>query len=195
MSRRAWGQGCATTVGMSGGGFGVELGGGVVWEIPRLGLSLDLAGRTLLAHEAHGRRERGFSAVFGYDARPESTHGLSLMLRQETGMRPGGGLDALFASGWLHELDGPDGGIGAERSGRWMAEAEYGVPIFGGGFTAGPTVEFDLSGGVHDYSFRLACRPDGGSLGFLSRPQGDPPAGRCRGTVAWDRSSSSGARW
>ena len=162
--------------GDAGSGVGVELGGGVTWEVPRLGLSLDLAGRTLLAHEADGRRERGLSATVGYDARPGSERGLSLTLRQETGGRAEGGLDALFAPEPL------DGGLGAaEVPSRWTAEAAYGLPVFGGRLTASPTVGVGLSGPAHDYSlgWRLApaANPSGFSVGIkATRQQSDDTA-------------------
>ena len=136
-----------------GSGLGVELGGGVTWAVPRLGLSLDVAGRTLLVHESAGRRERDFSVTVDYDARPGSARGLSLSVRRETGGRSEGGLDALFASERL------DGGLGAaEIPSRWAAEAAYGLPVFGGRFTASPTVGVDLSGGAREDSlgWRLA---------------------------------------
>ena len=40
-------------------GFGVELGGGVAWTDPALGLTLDLSGRTLVAHEDGDLKDRG----------------------------------------------------------------------------------------------------------------------------------------
>ena len=162
--------------GDAGSGVGVELGGGVTWEVPRLGLSLDLAGRTLLAHESDGRRERGLSATVGYDARPGSERGLSLTLRQETGGRAEGGLDALLAPEPL------DGGLGAaEVPSRWTAEAAYGLPVFGGRLTASPTVGVGLSGPAHDYSlgWRLApaASPSGFSVGVkATRRQSDDTA-------------------
>ncbi len=98
-------------------GFGVELGGGVVWTDPRFGLSLDIAARTLLTHESDGRTDRGLSASIELDPAPDTERGLSLTLRQELGGSARGGLDALFA----HE---PLGGHGAARgTGRWTAEA------------------------------------------------------------------------
>ena len=135
-----------------GRGFGVELGGGVAWAVPRLGLSLDVAGRTLLAHESGGRRERGYSATVGYDARPGSEQGLSLSVRRKTGGRSEGGLDALFASEPLDERT-----VG-EAEGGWSAEAAYGLPVFGGRFTASPTVGVGIVGESRDYSlgWRLA---------------------------------------
>ena len=135
-----------------GSGLGVELGGGVTWTVPRLGLSLDVAGRTLFVHESEGRREHDISVTVDYDARPGSARGLSLSVRQETGGQSEGGLDALFASGPLDER------TAGEAEGGWSAEAAYGVPVFGGRFTASPTVGVGFVGESRDYSlgWRLA---------------------------------------
>ena len=155
-----------------GSGLGVELGGGVTWTVPRLGLSLDVAGRTLFVHESEGRREHDISVTVDYDARPGSAHGLSLSVRQETGGQSEGGLDALFASGPLDER------TAGEAEGGWSAEAAYGVPVFGGRFTASPTVGVGFIGTSRDYSlgWRLApvANPSAVSLGVkATRRQSD----------------------
>ena len=66
-------------------GFGMELGGGVVWSSPGAGLSLDLDARTLLFHEADGLKDWGFSAGLVFDPQPESERGLSVTLGQDWG--------------------------------------------------------------------------------------------------------------
>ena len=66
-------------------GFGMELGGGIVWSSPGLGLSLDLDGRTLLFHEADGLKDWGFSAGLTFDPNPDSKRGLSVTLGQDWG--------------------------------------------------------------------------------------------------------------
>ncbi len=148
--------------GDAGRGLGVELGGGVAWEAPRLGLSLDLSGRTLLAHRSDGRRERGFSAALGYDADPGSGRGLSLGLRRETGGRSGDGLDALFAAEPLH------GRAAGEAADRWSAQAAYGLPAFGGRLTAGPALGLGFARGSRDYSlgWRLVLEAGAAGLSF-----------------------------
>ncbi len=146
--------------GDAGRGLGVELGGGVAWEAPRLGLSLDLSGRTLLAHRSDGRRERGFSAALGYDADPGSGRGLSLGLRRETGGRSGDGLDALFAAEPLH------GRAAGEAADRWSAEAAYGLPAFGGRLTAGPALGLGFARGSRDYSLGWRLVPEAGAAGL-----------------------------
>ena len=120
-------------------GFGVELGGGLAWAVPRLGLALDLEGRTLLAHEADGFKDRGFAAGFAFDPTPASPRGPSLTFRQTWGSQASGGLDALFASDPLTRRTG----IPASR--RWTAEAAYGFPVFGGRFTGSPQLGLGVS--------------------------------------------------
>ena len=127
-------------------GFGIELGGGIAWVDPALGLTLDVSGRTLLAHEDGDLEDRGYAASLGFDPRPASERGPSLSLRQELGARATGGLDALFQSAPL------DDRTDSEATGRWSLEAAYGVPAFGGRYTGSPHVGLGLSAAARDYS-------------------------------------------
>ncbi len=54
-------------------GFGVEVGGGLAWTLPALGLTLDVSGRTLVTHEADGQESHGFSAALNFDPSGEYT--------------------------------------------------------------------------------------------------------------------------
>ena len=119
-------------------GFGIELGGGIAWSDPALGLSLDVSGRTLLSHEDDDLKDRGYAAALGFDPSPASERGPSLSLRQELGTRAGGGLDALFAPAPLEDR------TDSEAASRWSLEAAYGVPAFGGRWTASPHVGLGL---------------------------------------------------
>ena len=127
-------------------GFGVELGGGVGWTDPTLGLSLDLSGRTLLAHEDGDLKDRGYAASLAFDPAPATQRGPSLSLRQDFGGRAQGGLDALFAPEALEDR------TGSEATSRWSMEAAYGFPAFGGRFTGSPHVGLGLATGARDYS-------------------------------------------
>ena len=122
-------------------GFGVEVGGGVAWSAPGLGLTLDIAGRALLSHEDGAMRDRGFSASLAYDPRPDTARGLSLALRQDIGGRADGGLNALFASDPLRQ---GARGFGAD-AGRWTMEAGYGLAAIGDRFTGTPHVGYGAS--------------------------------------------------
>ncbi len=121
--------------------------GGIAWTDPTIGLSLDLSGRTLIAHGSDDLEDRGFAASLAVDPNPGTERGLSLTLRQDWGGSAQGGLDALFATDPL-----------ADRSGTAEAEAEYGIPAFGNRFTGSPHVGLGLATGARDYTlgWRLA---------------------------------------
>ena len=133
-------------------GLGVELGGGVAWANPSAGLSLDIEGRTLLAHGDGDLTDRGVSASIAFDPDPVTERGLSLSLRQDFGSRSAGGLDALFAP---DPLSGRSGG----GTSRWAAEAAYGLPAFGDRFTVSPHVGLGLSDAARDYTLGWRLTP------------------------------------
>ena len=134
-------------------GFGIELGGGIAWSDPVLGLSLDVSGRTLLAHGDDDLEDQGYAAALGFDPDPATERGPSLSLRQELGGSAGGGLDALFAPAPLEDR------TDSEAASRWSLEAAYGVPAFGGRWTASPHVGLGLSAGARDYSLGWRWTP------------------------------------
>ena len=143
-------------------GFGIELGGGLAWVDPALGLTLDVSGRTLIAHEDGALEDRGFAAALGFDPRPESERGPSFSLRQDFGGPASGGLDALFAPATLDER------TGAEATRRWTAEAAYGFPAFGGRYTASPHAGLGLATAARDYTLGWRWTPHGASASGLS---------------------------
>ena len=134
-------------------GFGVELGGGIAWSAPALGLILDVSGRTLLAHENDDLKDRGFSAALGFDPTPATQRGPSFALRQEFGGRVQGGLDALFTPAPLEDRSG------SKATSRWTMEAAYGFPVFGSRFTGSPHVGLGLATGARDYSLGWRFTP------------------------------------
>ena len=143
-------------------GFGVELGGGLAWVDPALGLSLDVSGRTLLAHENDDLKDRGMSASLAFDPAPATGRGPSFALRQDFGGQAQGGLGALFAPAPLAER------TGAEAVSRWTAEAAYGLPALGGGFTGSPHVGFGLATGTRDWTLGWRLTPEGRTAPDLS---------------------------
>ncbi len=143
-------------------GFGVEVGGGIAWVDPSLGLSLDLSGRTLLAHENDDLKDRGFSAALGFDPAPATRRGPSLSLRQDFGGQAQGGLDALFNTAPLEDRSG------SEATSRWALEAAYGLPVFGDRFTGSPHVGFGLSTAARDYSLGWRLTPEAATAPDLS---------------------------
>ena len=143
-------------------GFGAELGGGLAWNNPALGLTLDVSGRTLIAHEDDDLEDRGFAAALGFDPRPQSERGPSFSLRQDFGGQASGGLDALFQSAPLDERSG------SEATSRWTAEAAWGLPAFGGRYTASPHAGLGLATGTRDYTLGWRWTPHGASAPGLS---------------------------
>ena len=143
-------------------GFGVELGGGVKWTDPGLGLSLDLSGRTLIAHGNDDLKDRGFSASFAWDPAPETRRGPTLSLRQAMGGQAQGGLDALFAPDPLADR------AGSEADSRWAMEAAYGLPVFGGRWTGSPHMGLGLATGARDYSLGWRLAPEAANAPDLS---------------------------
>ena len=138
-------------------GLGIELGGGIAWVHPALGLTLDVSGRTLIAHEDGALEDRGFAAALGFDPRPETERGPSFSLRQDFGGPATGGLDALFAPATLDERSG------SEATSRWTAEAAYGLPAFGGRWTASPHAGLGLAPGARDYTLGWRWTPAPGA--------------------------------
>ena len=135
-------------------GFGVEIGGSLVWSDPALSLSLDVEGRTLIAHGSDDLKDRGFAASLAFDPDPATKRGLSLTLRQDWGGQATGGLDALFAPNLFEKRTGS-----GEATSRWTAEAGYGFTAFGGRFTASPHVGFGLATGARELRFGLRLTP------------------------------------
>ena len=144
-------------------GFGVELGGGVKWTAPGMGLILDVSGRTLLAHGDDDLKDRGFSAALAYDPAPATGRGASLSLRQDFGGRATGGLDALFQPAALEDRTG-----GGEATSRWALEAAYGLPVFGGRWTGSPHVGLGLATGTRDWSLGWRLAPEAANAPDLS---------------------------
>lgn len=143
-------------------GFGVELGGGIAWSDPRLGLSLDIEGRALISHEDGAMKDRGFSAALIYDPRADSAQGLSLTLRQEFGGAANGGLAALFADDPLARRAGGYGSGHGSDAGRWTMEAGYGLPAFGGRFVGTPHLSYGASGFGRDVGVGWQLAPEAG---------------------------------
>ena len=143
-------------------GFGVEIGGGVAWVDPGLGLSLDVSGRTLIAHGNDDLKDRGYAASLAFDPDPATQRGPSLSLRQEFGGQANGGLDALFQPATLEDR------TGGEATSRWSMEAAYGVPAFGGRWTGSPHVGLGLATAARDYSLGWRLTPEAANAPDLS---------------------------
>ncbi|MYG40907.1 MAG: hypothetical protein F4201_08870, partial [Nitrospira sp. SB0677_bin_15] len=136
-------------------GFGMEVGGGLNWTTQRLGVSLNLEGRTLLTHEANGFKDQGFAAAFVFDPDQASERGPSLRIRQDFGSQASGGLDGLFAANPLSRR------TSNPLSSRWTTEAAYGFPVFGGHFTGSPQVAVGFGPGERQYTLGGRLTPAG----------------------------------
>ncbi len=136
-------------------GSGLELGGGIAWVDPSLGLLLDLSGRTLIAHGNDDLKDRGYSASLSYDPAPATKRGPSLTLTQDWGGQAQGGLDALFTPDPLENRTG-----NAEPTSRWAMEATWGLPVLGGRFTGSPHVGFGLATAARDYTIGWRLTPE-----------------------------------
>ncbi|MCY3846635.1 MAG: hypothetical protein OXH69_24200, partial [Acidobacteria bacterium] len=141
-------------------GSGVEIGGGVAWNDPGLGLTLDIEGRTLIAHGNDDLRDRGYTASLSFDPDPATKRGPSLTLRRDRGGQATGGLDALFAPVPLEKRAGSGG-----AAGRSQAEAAWGFPAFGGRFTGSPHVGLGLAAGTRDWTLGWRLTPEAAGAG------------------------------
>ena len=77
-------------------GFSADIGAGLSWSDPARGLSADVRARGLLAHEADGFGERGFSGTLAWDPEPSTALGPSLTLAHTVGAAPSGGAQAML---------------------------------------------------------------------------------------------------
>ena len=105
-------------------GAGVELGGGLQYADPALGLSVEATARALLAHEAGGYEEWGLSGSLQFDP-GRLGRGLSLRLASGWGLTDSS-TDALWQQ---QTASGLARGSGQTPQGRFMAEWAYGLDV------------------------------------------------------------------
>ena len=132
-------------------GFGADIGMGLAWSNPNLGIASDIRGRALLTHTAEGFHEKGLALNFSYDPTPSSEHGFSLSLSQTMGAAATGGMDALLSPATLEALDSPT------DDGRQQFEARlaYGFPILSDAFYMTPSLGFARSPQNRTYGLGL----------------------------------------
>ncbi len=116
-------------------GFGLEVGGGSGFVDAARGLTGQVMVRGLVAHEATGFRDWGFSGWLRFDPRPSSGRGPSVSVTPSWGAPSRGGAGALFRRETLSGLALTDS---APPVGRLAAEAAYGLAVFGGRTTGTP---------------------------------------------------------
>ena len=143
-------------------GWGVDVGGGLRWNDPALGLSVEVSGRGLIAHEAAGLKDRGVSGSLAWDPDPASDRGPSLSLTQTLGAQAAGGADALLGRQTLADLAANDNGF---ENRRLELKLGYGFPAFGDRFTSTPELGVALSDAAREYrlGWRLGLVPGGSS--------------------------------
>ncbi len=129
-------------------GFGAEFGAGVAWADAQRGLGVELRGRSLLAHEAKGFRERGLSGSLSWDPQPASDRGPRASLTQTLGRSASGGMNALLSRDTLGGLAANDNRDGERRL---ETRFGYGFAAFGDRFTSLPEITLGLSDTGRDY--------------------------------------------
>ena len=109
-------------------GAGLEVGGGLSLALAPLGLKLDLAARTLLAH-ADEAEEWGLSGGMEWSSRSDS-QGLSIAFRPEWGKTQSQS-EQLWSQGLA--WDAADGeGEAKAKAFRYALEVKYGLPVLKG---------------------------------------------------------------
>ncbi len=123
-------------------GYGMDVGGGLAWSAPALGLSAQVAARGLLTAEFDGFRDLGLSGSLAWDSDPASDRGASLTLTQTVGGAATGGSRALLGRPTLAGLAATGDGVDSRRL---ELKFGYGFPAFGERLTATPEVGVALS--------------------------------------------------
>ena len=137
-------------------GLGADIGAGLAWTDPGLGLEAEFRARGLLTHEASGFRERGFAGSLAWDPEPSSDRGPRLTLSQTVGGPAAGGVEALLrpeTARVLEAANDPGSGSGAGNSGQSRLEARfgYGWSSFGGRYVTVPEVGLGVSETAREY--------------------------------------------
>ena len=137
-------------------GFGADIGAGLAWSDPASGIAATVSARGLLTHEDSSFRERGFVGSFAWDSDPASDLGPSLTLSQTVGAPATGGMNALLRPNSAEALLGGD--EDDLRNHHLEATLGYGIPVFGGRYTATPALGFGLTEAEREvsHSWRLA---------------------------------------
>ena len=144
-------------------GSGLDVGAGLAWSDPKLGIQAEIRGHGLLTHESKGFRERGLSGSFAWGPKQATGRGPKLTLTQTLG-----GVDALLGRKTLAGLAASDSGDGGELwSRRFELKSGYGFSALGGGFTSTPEIGIGLSDTGRDYSLGWRLTRVAGDSGSL----------------------------
>ncbi len=146
-------------------GFGADIGAGLAWTDPGLGIEAQLSARGLLTHEDGDFGDRGFAGSLAWDPEPSSDRGPSLTLSQTVGGSATGGVDALLRPDTVRLFEAAKDDDDELDRRRFEARLGYGWPSFGGRYTTVPAIGFGLTEATREYihSWRLA---EAGSAGL-----------------------------
>ena len=128
-------------------GVGVEIGGGVMWSVPALGIGVTAESRALIAHVDDRLADWGASAAVSWDPAPASAVGLMLSLRHDWGGASSDGLGALAAATRFNSRTGSDAGQKL-----LTAEAVWGIALPKAGLINSPYVGFEGTDSARDYT-------------------------------------------
>ena len=147
-------------------GGGMDIGAGLSWTQPSLGIRAEVSGRALLTHAEEGFRERGFAGSLAWDPTPDSERGPSLTLSQNVGASATGGMDALLNHRTLEGLAANGGSDGPDRR-HLELKLGYGLAAFGDRFTSTPELGLGLTDAGREVSlgWRLARDRQSGDSG------------------------------
>ena len=129
-------------------GVGFEVGGGMRYANPSIGLTVEITARRLMAHEQDGYSEWGAGGSVQF-APGGSDRGFSAKLGSSVGTATSG-VEGLWAMGDARGLTG-----GTQAPGRLDAEAGYAMGAFGGSGVITPYGGFSMSG---DRRYRAGWR-------------------------------------
>ena len=129
-------------------GVGFEVGGGMRYANPSIGLTVEITARRLMAHQQSGYSEWGAGGSVQF-APGGAERGFSARLGSSMGTTASG-VEGLWAMGDTRGLTG-----GAQAPGRLDAEAGYAMGAFGGSGVITPYGGFSMSG---DRRYRAGWR-------------------------------------
>ena len=139
-------------------GYGADIGAGLSWSDPERGLSADVRARGLLAHEADGFSERGFSGTLAWDPAPSTALGPVADAQPDGGPPPprAGRRRCSGAAPWMGWR--PTTAPTSWERRHLEAKLGYGLALFGGRYSGTPELGLGLSGTDREYvlGWRLA---------------------------------------
>ncbi len=161
-------------------GFGTDIGASLDFADRDRGIAMTLRAHGLIDHAENDFSERGVSASFTWDPRPETELGWAFSLNPTVGSVPSGGGAALFGQQSFEGLVADDDVDEGQR--RFDARLGYGVPAADGRFIAVTEIGLGISDTEREYStgWRLSlARSDHMDLALglkATRRESGPPA-------------------